>query len=60
MDNKLLLNQLFKVSKIIFTLVLKQVKFECVIKMLLSSANKTGVALLFINAGKLFVYFRKG
>jgi hypothetical protein len=40
-------------------LFLKPVKSECVIKMLVSSANKTGVALLFNNTGKLFIYSRK-
>jgi hypothetical protein len=40
-------------------LFLKPVKLECVIKMLVSSANKIGVDLLFINAGKSFIYIRK-
>jgi hypothetical protein len=40
-------------------LFLKPVKFEYIIKMLVSSANKIGVDLSFINAGKSFIYIRK-
>jgi hypothetical protein len=40
-------------------LFLKSVKSECVIKMLVSSANKTHMDLLLITAGKSFINIRK-
>jgi hypothetical protein len=58
-DNKLVLNHLSNFWSISLVMMLKSLAFWLVIKTLVSSANSTGVAILFKNKGKSFMYTKK-
>jgi hypothetical protein len=53
------LTHLFKISKTLWVLLLKSVKWVCATQMLVSSENSIGTDLSFIFLGTSFTYMRK-
>jgi len=56
--NITVLNQVFIIPKTVWIFAINLVALECVKSMLVSSANKAGIDLLYTNLGKSFIYRR--
>jgi hypothetical protein len=58
-ESRFILRHLFKIVKVLRTLILKSIKPVCATKMLVSSANFMGFGLSFIILGRSFMHMRE-